>query len=80
MEQGGSGLIQLLPLVMINLPMGIITIMLAKRKGRFGFLWKSVGFIPVIGWSPLVYLIGVTDKAIYDKLDEISGALEQRIQ
>ena len=80
MEQEGAGVIQLLPLVIMQIPIGIITLMLAKRKGRSAFWWKVIGFVPVIGWYPLLYLIGITDKAIYDKLDEIGGALEQRIQ
>lgn len=80
MEQEGSGFIQLLPLVLMTVPLGILTILLAKSKGRSAFWWKIIGFVPLIGWYPILYLIGITDKAVYDKLDEISEALERRFQ
>ena len=80
MEQQGTSLLQFLPIVIVTIPIGIITLLLAKRKGRLGFVWKIVGFIPFIGWYPLIYLLGITDKAIYDKLDEISEVLERRTQ
>ncbi len=80
MEQEAAGLLSLLPLVILHIPLGIVMIMLAKRKGHTSFWWKIIGFVPVIGWYPLWYLVGITDKAVYDKLDEINGALKHRIE
>ena len=80
MEQSGGGMIQLLPLVILHIPLGIVMIMLAKRKGHTSFWWKIIGFVPVIGFSALWYIVGITDKAVYDKLDAISEALARRTQ
>ncbi len=80
MEQSDGGILQLLPLVILHIPLGIVTIMLAKRKGHTSFWWKIIGFVPLIGFYPLWYIVGITDKAVYDKLDAISEALERRIQ
>ncbi len=80
MEQEGAGILQLLPLVILHIPLGIVMIMLAKRKGHTSFWWKIIGVVPVIGWYPLWYLVGITDTAVYDKLDEINGALKHRIE
>ena len=70
----------ILPLLIVQIPIGIITIMLSKRKGRTAFWWKIVGFIPVVGYFFPFYLIGITDEAVYDKLDEIWEAVKIRVQ
>ena len=80
MEQGGAGLEALLPLLILTIPVGIVTIMLSKRKGRTAFWWKIVGFIPVVGYVFPLYLVGITDEAVYDKLDGILEAVKIRVQ
>jgi len=70
----------ILPILIAQIPIGAITIMLSKRKGRTAFWWKIVGFIPVVGYFFPFYLIGITDEAVYDKLDEIWEAVKIRVQ
>ncbi len=80
MEQQNGGLIQLLPLAIVTILFAILIIKLAKRKGCSGFWWKVAAFTPGINFYVMWYLIGITDKAVYDKLDEIARALERRTQ
>ena len=69
------GFAELFPILIVTIPVGIITIMLSKRKGRTAFWWKIVGFIPMVGYYFIFYLVGITDKAVYDKLDDIGRSL-----
>lgn len=70
----------LLPLLIVTIPVGILTIVLANRKGRTTLMWKIVGFIPMVGYYFVFYLVGITDKAVYDKLDAIGNSLGLRPQ
>jgi len=74
-EQEAGVFAAILPLIILHVPTGIITILMAKRKGCAAFWWKLVGFIPFLGIPFALYLVGMTDKAVYDKLDQIEEAL-----
>ena len=80
MEQQNGGLIQILPLAIITISFAFLIIKLEKRKGCSGFWWRVAAFVPLFNIYFMWYLIGITDKAVYDKLDEIGHALERRTQ
>ena len=66
----------LLPLIIVQIPFGIMTICMAKRKGKGAFWWKAIGFVPLIGYFAFLYLIGITDRSVYEKLTAIEEALK----
>lgn len=72
MEQGNvSTLMNLLPLVIITIPLGFIARMLAKEKGRNVTLWTVLGFIPMVNYFCLAFFIGAANLRLENKLDQL---------
>ena len=75
MSQEGFDLVSLLPLVITQIPIWIICIRLARRKGLSVPLYASTGWIPLLNLFYVSYLVGLTDREVYDKLDAIMARL-----
>jgi hypothetical protein len=65
-----------LPLLVMTIPLGIICYHLAKNKGLRVVPWIFWGFIPIVNYFILIYLVGAKDKLIDDKLNNIIRILE----
>ena len=75
-EEAGYDVMALLPLFFINIPFWIICIRLARRKARNVKLYAWTGWIPYLGFCYALYLVGITDQDVYNKLDEIVARLD----
>ena len=72
MEQGNvSPLLNLLPLVIMTIPLGFIARMLAREKGRNVTLWTVLGFVPLINYFCLAFFIGAANLRLEKKLDQL---------
>ena len=67
-----------IPLIILQIPLVVIGFLVANRKGEVSIWWKVILFFPFFGVVALFYLVSITDKAVYDKLDNISDLLERR--
>ena len=74
----GTGIIQNLPLLIIGIPFAVVSFLIAKRKGKSPVKFAILSLIPFIGLAFLVYLIGHSDKDVYDRLDRIEALLKAR--
>lgn len=72
---GPASLISLLPLLIISLAAVVVAVPLAKRKGKSPWVFGILSIIPVIGWYALVYLVGITDEEVYERLSRIEERL-----
>ena len=63
--------ISILPLIILSIPIWIVCIRLARRKGMKVTIYALFGWIPIINFALAAYLVGHTDKAVYDKIDAI---------
>jgi hypothetical protein len=75
MQSQGFDLMALLPMLLIQIPIGIITLLLARLKGK-GLGLKILGFVPIVGYFPWMYLVGLTDKRVLDQLSRIETILQ----
>lgn len=71
MDQQPSAFVQLLPLILITVPMGFMARALAKEKGRNVTLWTVLGFIPIIGYFAFSYFIGAANLRLERKIDAL---------
>ncbi len=74
MESGPSGLITLLPLILLSIPIGIVNLILGSRKG-LGIAFKIGGFVPLVQYYLWMYVVGLTDKVVFDQLLRIENKL-----
>lgn len=72
------GFAPLIPLLIMILPIVIINIFLAKRKGRNPIFYGIFSIIPVVGIYLAIYLASLTDKSILGKIDKLIQMLENR--
>ena len=68
----------LIPLIILMIPLWIAIIRLARRKGLSTTVYWWTGWIPILNFALCLYLAGITDKAVYDKLDALSAVLANR--
>jgi len=82
MEEGvspGPGpLVSFTPLLVFSLVVGIQAAFIAKRKVKSVRLYFFLGSIPLFGFLAISYLVSLTDKEVYDKLNKILEYLEKR--
>ncbi|MFQ5775800.1 MAG: hypothetical protein ACE5GS_14860 [Kiloniellaceae bacterium] len=74
MESEETGLISLLPLIVLAIPVGFINLVLARRKGM-GIASKIAGFVPFVQYFVWMYIIGLTDKEVLEQLSRIEKKL-----
>ena len=75
MEDQGADLAYLLAMLLVSVPIAFVNYVLAKRKGKTPILFAIVGLIPFIGAVSLLYLVGITDRDVYDRLSRIEQQL-----
>jgi len=75
MENQGADFSFLIVMFVLSIPIAFINYLLAKRKGERPGFFAVVGLVPYIGWASLLYLVGITDKDVYDRL----GRIEQQL-
>ena len=72
MQQGTeSTLFSLLPLLLMTLPLGFISRMLAKEKGRNVLLWTVLGFIPLVNYFCLMFFIGAANLKVERRIEQL---------
>jgi hypothetical protein len=76
--QQPSALMQLLPLILITIPFGLMARALAKEKGRNVTKWTVLGFIPGISFFAIYYFVGAANLKLERKLDELLLAQGKR--
>ncbi|TAJ06902.1 hypothetical protein DMA11_22130 [Marinilabiliaceae bacterium JC017] len=73
-------LMQLLPLVLIMVPMIFVINRLAKEKGKNVTLWTILACIPFVNMIILPYIVGTPSKIQEDKINKIIKLLNKRDQ
>jgi len=76
--QQQPGFLAFIPLIMMTMPIVIINIFIAKRKGRNPILHGALSLIPLVGFYLAIYLASLTDKSVGEKIDKIIQLLESR--
>jgi hypothetical protein len=66
-----STLLSLLPLVLMTLPIGFISRMLAKEKGRNLTTWTVLGFFPIVNYFAIIFFLGAANLKLERKIDEL---------
>lgn len=66
-----STLLSLLPLLLVMLPIGFISRMLAKEKGRNVTTWTILGFFPIVNYFAIIFFIGAANLKLERKIDEL---------
>jgi hypothetical protein len=61
--------------LLILVATAILACVIAGRKGQNQILFAILGLIPVVNVLSLIWLLSITDKAVYDQLDEIGRRL-----
>ena len=75
MEDQAEPLVTLLPIIIVSISVAFVSYVTAKRKGRNPVLFAVIALVPFIGGLVLLFLIGITDKEVYDRL----GRIEERV-
>lgn len=61
--------IQLLPLVLVTIPPGIVAYLLSKQKGRDSLATTIIAFVPFVSLFVMFYFVGATNRLTESKLD-----------
>lgn len=61
--------------LLILVATAVLASVIAGRKGQNQILFAILGLIPIVNMLSLIWLISITDKAVYDRLDEIGRRL-----
>lgn len=77
MSQTMSPIVSLVPLITMLLPFFVLNFIVAKRKGENPVVMSLISFVPVLDMIISFYLISITDKAVYDKIDELMSKLDK---
>ena len=79
MEQqaGEAGLASLLPLLLISVSFAVTGFLIARRKGKNPALFAVLSFVPLINITVIFYLVALTDKEVYDRLERIEALLRK---
>jgi hypothetical protein len=73
-----SPTITFIPMLLMSIPILIMNIILAKRKGRNAVLYFVISIIPLAGYFAAIFLASLTDKSINDKINRILEMLESK--
>ena len=76
MEQLGFS--AFIPLIIMTIPIIILNITIAIRKGKNPAVYGVFSIIPMIGFFLCLYLASLTDKSINEKIEKIIKILESR--
>jgi hypothetical protein len=67
-----------IPIMIMTVPILILNIFIALRKGKNSVLFGILSLLPLVGFYIAIYLSSLTDKSIEEKIDKILNLLEQR--
>ena len=67
-----------IPLFIMTIPILILNIFIALRKGKNSVLFGILSLLPLVGFYIAIYLSSLTDKSIDEKIDKILNLIEQR--
>ncbi|MEA2031568.1 MAG: hypothetical protein U9Q16_00925 [Patescibacteria group bacterium] len=67
-----------IPLIIMIIPLIILNIFIAIRKGKNSVLFGILSLLPLVGFYIAIYLSSLTDKSIDEKIDKILNLIEQR--
>lgn len=63
-------LLSLVPMIIVSITIATLNYVIARRKVENGLPYFLASLIPIVGWFAITpYLISLTDKAVYDRLD-----------
>jgi hypothetical protein len=62
---------QVLPLIIISIPIMFISRSIAREKGKDVTLWTIIGLVSVINFYSLFYLFGASSTTLERKIDKI---------
>ena len=71
---------QLLPIIIISIPIMFICRSIAIEKGKDVTLWTILGLIPVINIYSLLYLFGASSTILEEKIDKILAQMKMMQQ
>lgn len=71
MNGAPSFLIQLIPLLLFSMTLGITAYFLAKEKGRNVALWTVLGSIPLVNFFCISFFIGAANLRLERKIDQL---------
>ena len=71
MNEATSPLVQLIPLLLLSVTLGITAYLLAKEKGRNVVLWTVLGSIPVVNFFCISFFIGAANLRLERKIDQL---------
>ena len=63
--------LQLLPLIVLSIPIGLMAKSLAVEKGRNVAKWTVLGFIPFINFFAMYYFMGAANLRLERKIDAL---------
>ena len=75
MEQS-RGFPAFIPLILMTIPIVILNITIAIRKGKNPAMYGILSIIPILGFFVCLYLASLTDKSINEKIEKIIKILE----
>jgi hypothetical protein len=70
-SQPFSVALQLIPLGLLSMGIGIVAYLLAREKGRNVVLWTVLGVIPVVNFACIWFFVGAADLRVERKLDQL---------
>jgi len=76
MQNSAPGFGALIPLIILMIPIIFINYRLAKDKGKNIVKYTILGFIPLLNYIALVYLVGTPNLILDKKVDRILTLLE----
>ena len=76
MENAPHPIVGLIPLILMMIPILIVNIVISRRKGKNPTLYGLLSLIPGVSLALLFFLVSITDKDVYEKLDNILKILD----
>ena len=70
-------MVSLAPALILAIPMIILNIVTAGRKGASRVLFGILGAVPFVNIISFMYLVSLTDRAVIDALQKIMEKLEK---
>jgi len=76
MESAPHPIVAFIPLILMMIPILIVNIVISRRKGKNPTLYGLLSLIPGVSLALLFFLVSITDKDVFEKLDNILKILD----
>ena len=76
MESAPNPIVAFIPLILMMIPILIVNIVISNRKGKNPTMYGLLSLIPIVSVALLFFLVSITDKDVYEKLDDILKILD----